>query len=115
MHVFYYCTILSQFWKYIEDIVKKYSYNTAFQLEPQIFIYGFNFKNANLIDLVINYALLSIYRVALLHKQGKTPNRNEFIMMFKLIIKKRFQIEKHKRKQRLFVDLIAWEQLLNVL
>ena len=78
-------------------------------------IFGFDFSKENLIDLIINYALLAIYRKVLLINQGKTFSGQELIVMFKFIIKKRFQIEKIKRKQHLFIDQAEWVQLMNKL
>ena len=115
LHMFYHCPILSLFWKYIENIVKRYCYDQTFVLEPQMLIYGFDFSKTNLIDLVINYALLTIYRILLLLNQGKANTRNEFIIMFKSNIQKRFQTEKFKRKQCIFTDLTDWIRLINVL
>ena len=88
LHMFYYCPILSFFWKYIENIVKRYSFDATFVIEPQMLIYGFDFSKANLIDLSINYAILAIHRTILLLNQGKKYTGNEFIIMFKSILKK---------------------------
>ena len=81
--MFYYCSILGSFWRYIENTIKRYAYNATFVIEPPILIYGFDFSNANLIDLAINYALWYIYRTLLLfHQKGYYTDYtgNEFTM-----------------------------------
>ena len=95
LHMFYYCSILGSFWRYVENTINKYSYNATFVIEPHILIYGFDFSKENLIDLAINYALLSIYRTLLMfHQKGHYTNYtgNEFTIMFKFMIKRRFEI-----------------------
>ena len=77
-------------------------------------IYGFDYTKNNLVDLIIHYALLSIYRCSMLFVQNEVST-NELKSMFKIVIRKRFHIEQNKKKQRLFTDITDWERLMNVL
>ena len=113
-HMFYYCITLCPFWKYIENVIRKFSYDNSFTLKPQMMIYGFDYTKNNLVDLIIHYALLSIYRCSMLFVQNEVST-NELKSMFKIVIRKRFHIEKNKKKQRLFTDITDWERLMNVL
>ena len=115
LHTFYYCPVLKSFWNYIENIVKRYTYDRSFIIDAQILIYGFDFSKANLIDLIINYALLSIYRTMLLFHEERYYLENKFAVMFKSIIKKRFQIEKYKTKQCVFSNDTEWMKIINLL
>ena len=115
LHMFYYCPVLKSFWKYVEYIVKRYTYDITLTIDPEILIYGFDFSKANLIDLIINYALLSVYRTMLLFYEGRYYAENEFVIMFKSIIKKRYQIEKLKTKQCAFSNAAEWVKLINLL
>ena len=115
--MFYACHTTRLFWKYIERIIKLYINQECFVLKPIIFLLGYNFKTENLVDLLINYGLLCIYRCNFISdsRTSTKPRMSILVQYLKLLINKRYEIEKLKTKQRIFVNLENWVTLVSLL
>ena len=69
-----------------------------------------------MIDLVFNYALFSVYKVHISKKESETKLlKRDFIYCFNTLIKNRYEIEKHKKKQKLYTELCKWEKFMDIL
>ena len=96
LHMFWLCSEVQTFWKYIEALIRKCS-DQKFCLIFQHIVYGLRIENRKEINLILNYALFSIYKC---HKitlaTTKMIKCNDLKMMFTYVLKNRYDIEKYQ-------------------
>ena len=111
--MFWSCPEVRLFWKYIEEYIRRCSYQ-HFILKIQHSVYGIQVTEKEEIDLILNYALFSIYKCI---KIGIASTKKirciDFKMMFIYVIKSRYDDEKHKRKENVYMKLTKWNSMLN--
>ena len=116
-HVFFACKQVQLFWLYVENLIRIYLKSASFKIKPQFIIYKYNSSDdTKLIDLVLNYALYSIYKAHISKKERETKLfKRDFVYCFNMLIKSRYEIEKHKKKQKVFTELSKFDNFIDVL
>ena len=108
IHVFFYCKEIRLFWKFIEEIIQ----NTIlrnYEFKPFHVVYNYcdKIQGSNSIDLLMNYALFSIYKARVI--QNKIT-KNIVIKHLSHLLRSRLDIEKNRTCKR-DINVSEWTEI----
>ena len=116
MHVFFFCNSVKSFWNTVEIVIRNICCKD-FVFSPQYAVYNFRIKgkNTNDINLLINYALFSIYKAVILHIRNKNATHNILKHYLSLLLLHRIEVEKNKCKTNKEINIDLWKRILVLL
>ena len=115
IHMLFSCNTVIKFWQEVEKNIKKY-FMTDFNFEPRYLLSGihFNSKKRKDIDIILNYALFSIYKsfVGKEVKKKRTEQRLVHILFY--LLNYRLQVEENISCRKPCITLQKWRQMLKM-
>ena len=109
----FFCNEVSMFWNEVERTVKKY-FMSNFNFKPCHLLFGidFNSKKEKDVDIILNYALFTIYKSFVGKESKKKTTKKRLLHIFIYVLIYRLQIEENIRKP--CISLQKWRQMLKM-
>ena len=115
IHVFFMCHSVNSFWKTLEMLIRN-NFCNDFVFTPLCAVYNFGTKVDNIEDikLIINYALLSIYKVTVVHTANSRFIENHIKRYLAALLANRLEIEIN-RNQSASIDIDFWKRICEMI
>ena len=111
MHMFFLCEEITTFWTEVEKVLRKH-FISDFKLKHMYIIFGYDLSSRNKkdIDIILNYAMFSIYK-SFVKKEKRTKHKLKNILYY--LLKYRFEVETNCKRKPI-ISVKEWKKMLNL-